>query len=470
MKGRDRKRAICRTVMLATALALTAPVAAAAATLHTRLLAKVGYGTTPPSIARTADGVLHLAFETNINWGDSADGVGTLSISPSGHVGPQVQALSWGNGGGSPNGIPGLAVLPGGALEATFGGSPSGDDGPWGISSTNGGATWSPPLDVGSGSMEFGDSYVPLAVSNGTPILSAGCCGAIVIQQGFGTGAPTYLLTNSTDNAAGQTGLAVDAASGATIDAWGSNAGSGGTWLQQVAPTEGTAQRVPVPSQYGTGPSVIVAGRDSGSGVFAAYPGNYGSTTHLRLLRYGGGSVAVGSVKNLHANAWGVATGNDGRIWAIWSGVINGKGVTAITRSNKAVTRFEPVQQYGGTWSYLFTLSGDGRLGPLDLMIGGTPEVKNGQGVGGIYYARVLPKLSASASVTKLGGGKFAVHVHVTDAGDAVSGATASAKGQSGKTNANGYAKFTVSGSAGDHVTVSVSDAGYKVLKARVKL
>ena len=470
MHGRDGKRRLCRTMMLGLAIALITPVGAAAATLHKTLLASVGYGTTPPSFARTADGVMHVAFETNTSWGSSANGVAALSISPSGHVGPLVQALAWGAGGGSPNGIPGLAVLPGGTLEATFGGSPGGDDGPWGISSTDGGATWSAPVDVGSGSMEFGDSYVPLVVSSGTPVLGAGCCGGIVIQRGFGTGAPTYLLTNSSDNAAAQTGFAVDTATGAAVAGWNSNAGSGGTWLQQVAPSEGTAEKVPLPSQYGTGTPLIVAGRDSGPGVYAAYPANFGATSHLRLLRYGGGSVAVGSVKKLHANTWGVATGNDGRIWAIWSGVINGKGVTAITRSNKAVTRFEPIQRYGGTWAQLFTLSGDGRLGPLDLLLGGSPDVKTGPLVPGIYHARVLPELSASISKTKLGGGKFALDVKVTDAGNAVSGAKASAKGQSKTTNSTGTAKLTISGSAGDHVTVTVTDAGYRVLKTRVKL
>ncbi len=469
MKGTGQ-RCLRLTVTLGLAIAAIAPAGAAAKALHPTLLAKVGYGTTPPSFARTADGVLHLAFETNANWGDSANGVGALSISPSGHVGAQVQALAWGSGGGAPNGIPGLAVLPGGSLEATFGGSPSGDDGPWGISSADGGSTWTGPLDVGSGSMEFGDSYVPLAVSNGTPVLSAGCCGGIVIQQGFGIGASTYELTNNGDNAAGQTGMAVDAATGAAVVGWNSNAGSGGTWFQQVAPSEGTAQKLPVPSQYGTGTPLILAGRDTGPGVFAAYPADYGSTTHMRLLRYGGGSVGVGSVKALHANTWGDATGNDGRIWALWSGVVNGKGVTAITRSNKAVTRFEPIQRYGGTWAQLFTLSGDGRLGPLDLLLGGAPNVKTGPVVSGIYYARVLPELSASVAVHNLGGGKFGLTVHVTDAGDAVSGAKASAKGQSDKTNSSGTAKFTISGSAGDHVTVTVTDAGYRVLKTGIKL
>ena len=72
----------------------------------------------------------------------------------------------------------------------------------------------------------------------------------------------------------------MDAATGASIAGWNSNAGSGGIWLQQVAPTEGTAEKVPMPSQYGTGAPLIVAGRDSGPGVFVAYPGNYGTTTH----------------------------------------------------------------------------------------------------------------------------------------------------------------------------------------------
>ena len=39
-----------------------------------------------------------------------------------------------------------------------------------------------------------------------------------------------------------------------------------------------------------------------------------------------------------------------------------------------------------------------------------------------------------------------------------------SAKGQSKKTNTNGTAKLTISGSAGGHVTVTVTDAGYRVL------
>src|ERR1700760_1210970 len=170
MRGRGM-RLLRWGLVLGFALALLAPGGAVGATLHPKLLAKVDYGTVPIGFARTAGGSLHVAFETNTSWGDSASGVGAVSISPSGHLGAQVQALAW-NGltSGSPNGIPGLAVLPSGALEAAFGGSPSGVDGPWGISSTDGGATWSAPANIGSGTMAFGDSNLTVQVSNGTPV------------------------------------------------------------------------------------------------------------------------------------------------------------------------------------------------------------------------------------------------------------------------------------------------------------
>ena len=470
MRDTGRHRHAQWAVLSGLALALFAPGGAVGATLHPTLLAKVAYGTVSPGFARTADGTLHVAFETNTSWGDSASGVAALAISPSGHVGPQVQALSWnGPTSGSPNGIPGLAVMPSGALEATFGGSPSGDDGPWGISSSDGGSTWSAPTDIGSGSMETGDSAVRVQVSNGTPVLTAGCCGGIVIQQGFGPGSNTYQLTNNTDGSAGNVDSTVDAATGAVVDSWGSNDGTGGLWLQQAAPSEGTAVKAPVPSQYGTGVALIVAGRDSGPGVFAAYPANFATTTHMSLLRYGGGSVGVGSVKGLRAASWGVATGPDGRIWVIWAGLINGKGVTAVTRSNKGVSRFEPVQTYGFTWANLFTLSGDGRRGPLDLLLGGTPASPP-SAADGIYYARTLPELSAKVSVKHLGGGKFKLKINVTDAGDAVGGATASAKGHSATTKSNGKTSLTISGSSGDHVTVKITDSGYNVLKTKITL
>jgi hypothetical protein len=469
MKNRGGTNQFLGAVLGVLALALITPLTAAGATLHTRQLVTASYGATPVGFARTADGVLHMVATQNTNWGDSYSGIAAVSISPSGIVGAPVQALNW--NGQSAQGNPGLAVMPSGALEATWGGYPFGPDGPWGISSTNGGLTWSAPANIGSGSMGFGDSHVPLAVSNGTPVLVAGCCGGIVIQRGFGAGSPTYQLTNSADGCAGNTDAAVDAASGAAVAGWDSCDGSGGLWLQQVAPSPGAAEKAPVPTQYGSGAPLILAGRDTGPGVFGAYPANYANTTQIRLLRYGGGSVAVGSAKHMHANAWGAATGPDGRIWAMWWGqnTKTGKYELAATRSNKAVTRFESIQTFGPMdWSSLFTLAGDGRLGPLDLLIGGNPT--GTQAASGFYYARILPVLSASVSSVGLGGGKFKLRAHVTDAGDPVSGADVSAKGIHKATNGKGHAKLTVSGHSGASVTVRISAPGYRTLQKTVTL
>src|ERR1700749_242109 len=116
-----------RIALVGFAVAVLVAGGAEGATLHPKLITKAGYGTVPIGFARLADGGLHVAFETNTSWGDSASGVGAVSISPSGHVGAPVQALSWtGLTSGSPSGTPGLAVMPSGALQAVFGGSPSG--------------------------------------------------------------------------------------------------------------------------------------------------------------------------------------------------------------------------------------------------------------------------------------------------------------------------------------------------------
>ena len=88
----------------------------------------------------------------------------------------------------------------------------------------------------------------------------------------------------------------------------------------------------------------------------------------------------------------------------------------------------------------------------------------------GIYYARLLPELSTTVTAKSVGKGKFQLTATVTDAGDAVSGAKVSAKGQSKTTNAKGSAKLMVSGSTGDHVSVTVTAPGYRSLKTRVKL
>jgi hypothetical protein len=397
-------------------------------------------------MARTPDGVLHLIFATHPTPTATSDGLAAIPISPSGAVGSTVQALS------GYNPLHPAMIAQGSTIEAFFSGvSPDNLFSVFGITSSDGGATWSAPGDVLNHDPDNSQSYAAgpdAALMGSTPVLALPH-NDIVIQQGLGPTAPTSIATDGSDNSTTDATLAVDAASGAVVAGWPSNAGSGATWLNQVAPTVGTPQMVPGPLRN----QLVVAGRSTGPGVFAAYsPDN----KNVRLLRYGGGSVALGSAKGVTPNRMGVATGPGGRLWVMW-GAESQK--IAVTRSNKAVTRFEPIQRIPLNANGLARLSGDGQLGPLDLLADGLAP---GGATPATMYARVLAELSAKGSLKK---GKL--KVTVTDAGDPVSGAKVKAAGKTATTNGSGLATLSL-GKSVKHVTVKITAPGYNTLKLKV--
>ena len=461
--GSPRRAALA---LAAASLCTTVPCGAAAAVKLTRLATVSGSVGPVFGMVRTGDGELHLVYPTVIS---PESGLTGLTISPSGATGAPVSVLTtdW------QTNLPGLVELPGGTLETFFGGaSPASFNPPslatmWGLTSADGGATWSTPEDVRSGPNEnlaYG-SALTAQVSGTTPVLTVPQAGNLVIQSGLGAGVPTYVASTSTDGSVGTVDSALDAGTGAVVAAWQSLAGSGGDYIEQVAPTPGTPELVPgkvLPEQ-------LVVGRDSGPGVFAPYTTD---GTHVRLLRYGGGTVAVGRASGVTAAALGVATGIDGRIWVMW-GADGGR--VAVTRSNKAVTRFEPIQVIETHALTLFRLAGDGRLGPFDLLVDQiadtTPLLP-----AGLYHARVLPELSASVAVTVIKNKKthvitsYKLKVTVTDAGDAVPGATVSVAGHTKKTGATGAAKLALPGSSPSKLKLTATAPSYRVLTRKVRL
>lgn len=458
--GTGRRRARTTLIAVAAAAALTAPAASAKPPAFKRLFTVNASTAQTVAMARTPDGTLHLVFQTFA--GKAFSGLGTEAISKAGKPGPVTHALSaWSTG------LPGLVAYPNGTLQAFFGAiSPANVSSVWGITSTNGGATWSAPSDVRSSAntaLAYG-SDITAVLSAGTPVLSLPQGGNLVIQSGLGPTAPTTVITNSSDGAATSSDLAVDATTGEVVAGWKSIAHSLREYLQGVSPKIGIAQAVPGQDRN----AIIPSGRDAGAGVFAAYTGD---GTHVRLLRYGGGSVSVGHVKGLPAKALGTATGLDGRIWVIW-GSDSPSGI-AVTRSNKAVTRFEPVQRLDPKAFTLNRVSGDGRLGPLDLLVNELPAGKNTVLPPAELYARVLPALTATVKVKDVKNKKGHVVAHtftvlVTDAGDAVSGATAATGGKKHQTNSKGKAVLTVSGGDSGKATVVVTRPGYATVKLHV--
>jgi len=419
-------------------------------------------GTTAQAVAivRSADGKLHLVFQTHS--GNTLAGLAAISISPSGTVGPQVSASGW------QAGQPGLVQLPNGTLEAIFGAiSPGNVSSVWGVTSSDGGASWSAPANVKGGGQHEALAYgsdITAALSAGTPVLTLPQGGALVIQRGLGSGSPNYQLTNPANGSTGDAEVATDASTGEVVAAWDSIAGNPQLYMQGASPSIQAAVAVPGQSRN----VLELAGRDAGAGVFGAYTAD---GKHVRLLRYGGGSIAVGSLKTTSAKVLGVATGPDGRIWVMW-GDDSGGGL-GVTRSNMAVTRFEPLQHLKLNTAVLYRVSGDGRLGPLDLLVDQVANKKGSIPPPGEFYARVLAVLSARVSVSAVKNKKKVVVAHtitvkVTDAGDPVAGAKVAAKGQNAKTNAKGVAQLTLGASIRGKVTVTVTHATYRKLTKKV--
>ncbi len=367
---------------------------------------------------------------------------------------------------------PGLMELPDGTLVAVFSGAPTNGStgsysGPWEITSMDGGFHWSAPVNVGSHRNEAftGDFTVQLAA--GSPVLTDAAAGQLIIQQGFGVGSPTYMVNapSNSDSPLGEVDSAVDLTKGQVVASWlSAQHAPSGDFIQEVWPSAGTTEEVPGPSRG----SLVLASRNPGPGVFAAYtPDN----VHVRLLQYGGATAAIGSRHGVTPQFLGVATGPDGRIWVMW-GSPNGKGTIAITRSNKAETRFEPTQQLNSNASFLWRISGVSvHDGSLILLVNMTPGPSAGQGTAnGIFETHVLAELSAKVFAKDLKNGKFKLAVKVTDAGDPVAGAKVSAKGKTATTSAKGGATFTVVGAPGAHLTVKIADPGYQVLAKTIKL
>ena len=149
--------AACVTILVVTPLVASALPSSAHSTNSTLIrLNSLGAGTFATyGVVRSADGTLHLIYQTTRSGSGEVNGLATRSISASGAVGPQTTALSgWGPS------TPGLVELPGGRLEAVFGAvSASRVSDLWGITSSDGGKTWAVPVRVGSGAQDEVQAY-----------------------------------------------------------------------------------------------------------------------------------------------------------------------------------------------------------------------------------------------------------------------------------------------------------------------
>jgi hypothetical protein len=150
-------------------------------------------------------------------------------------------------------------------------------------------------------------------------------------------------------------------------------------------------------------------------------------------------------------------------------------GGLALTRSNKAVTRFEAIQHFNPNSFTLWRLAGDGRLGPLDLIVHQMPHAKGSVPPSGALYARVLPLLTATFSKTPIKnkqGTIVAVKVvaKATDAGDPVPNAGVTIGTTKKSTNAAGLTTLVVPAQGGGTLGVTITAPTYHALTTSLKV
>jgi hypothetical protein len=318
------------------------------------------------------------------------------------------------------------------------------------------------PTALWGGAVASAAGEIGATVSGGNPI-TAYSAGVVHVGLGPSNGSdPSY----QPDCCGISPQLATDGSSGAVVMSWISNGHQSGTYVKQVYPSQGAL--VSLPSSMTDGSSGI-ASRLGAPGTFVAYTGL--TNQMIKLYQYGGATRTI--VKGPYRIAK-VFTGPAGRLWMLWGDANYGVWVT---RSNKAVTRWEPVQKLSlpKNTTAFYNAEGEGSGGPLDAFV----DLLLGTNDRGFWRTHVLARdaLSESTSYQSGGKGKSAkLTFRATDAGDPLAGAIiVVARGGTAlarlKTDANGRASMSLRlGNRNGSLKATVSAPGYSAQTISVGL
>jgi len=413
-----------RITLLALAFAVLAAVGAAVGSAATSTAWSRLSGPTQPGIelglARTADGVLHVIW----NRGAQSTSIFETRFSAAGRaVGTSTVATGWqGNGGLA------LLVMPDGTLRLFT----PGVGGINTFTAPAGGRSWTHQSVAG-----WGTAVAEAAALIGATLTKTG--DPVTAWSGDAAEGvpPASIPQNPYNGGMGESLLATDAGSGAVVLAGETVAGQGGAYVQQVLPSPGThVLLTPLAKDW----SVGLSGRIGASGVYVANADG----RSFRLVRYGGATKTL--AHGLFYSGT-VCAGPQGRLWLAWGDVNDG---LFVTRSNRAVGGFEPVQKLRAPSNNGLTfLQCQGSTGAVDLFADdGT----------GFWHSHLLAQFAVRAAVSR---GK--VTISARDAGDPVAGAVVSVGGRHLKTGANG--SVTLSLHPGSY-SASASAPGYATATA----
>jgi len=451
-----------RVVAVAVIIAAAAASAAQAAPWK-RVTTPDGSSTDQVGLARTADGVLHVAWH-HPTGPNTADLLHTV-ISPAGNVGATSPVQSGWTGFTNPA----LVVEPGG-LRAFWGGFRTTDSNdPQNETNTafsaDGGASWTlqPGSVVPLGAQSYASNTAATVRTDGSTLQSfAGTLGTWV-HAGLSPTTANHDYQAPLGPYGYDPNLATDA-SDRTVLAWYSSAaGHLGVQAHDVAldgSPVGSAATMPDTSDMQSGMlgrTPLVARK--GGGFYVAYPTGHPTPDRVRLWRVGAATAPlVGRLRGSGSPAVAVAAAGDGRLWVAWTEGFGDPDVLA-RRSNKSATKFGATVNAGHPKDALqaYKVDASAAGGALDVL--GNFNIDTSS-TAVTSHRRLLPGLTLQADPRKLPKGeKTAVRFAVRDAGDAVKGAKVKAAGLSGTTNAKGSVTLTIK--SGTAVKVSATRSGY---------
>ena len=387
-------------------------------------------------LARGSNGVLHVIW----NRGATPTSIFETRLSPAGgSSGTSTVATGFdGN-----NGL-GLVVMPDQSLRLFAAGGLHPGSSTYGINTfaaPAGGGSWSPQNGAWGGAVAGASGVIGASLAkDGQPVTAWRGFAA----KGFQPSVPGRAYQGGMT----ESFLATDAGTGGIVLSGLTNSGNGGVYVQQVLPSAGSRVVLPLATAFNDYADSL-SGRLGASGVYVLYT----DTKAVRLYRYGGGTKQLAGSNFTSAAA---CPGPDGRLWLAWG---DKTGRLVVTRSNKAVGGFEPLQRLKlaqGSNGMTF-MQCEGSAGPLDLFA----FVPTG-GNAGFWHTHVLARLSLGARASK---GK--VTISVRDAGDPVAGAAVSVGGKSVTTDANGRATLTLRRGS---YSARASVPGYAAASARFKV
>jgi hypothetical protein len=460
-----------RPVAVAVAVLIAACAApSASAAPWKRVTTPDGGSTDQVGLARTGDGVLHLAWSHPT--GPNTEDLNHTVISRRGRVGATNPIQTGWTG--FTNAA--LIVDPGG-LRALWGGFRTTDtNDPQRETNTalspDGGASWAlQPGQVNpGGAQSYASPHAATVRGDGTTLQAfAGTLGTWV-HAGLSPATPNHDYQAPIGQYGYDPNLATDATN-RTVMAWYSNASAHLGVVAQFVNGDGSPAEGPFTMPGTSNMQVGMLGRTPlvarrGGGFYVAYPTGYPSSNRIRVWGIGAGNAPlVGRVKGSGSPAVAIAAADDGRLWVLWTEGFGDPDVLA-RRSNKSATKFGAVVNAGHPKDAMqaYKLDASAAGGALDVLgnfnIGTSTTAVTS-------YRRIRPGLTLRARPGRLPKGeRTRVRFTVLDAGAAVRGARVAAGGKSGSTDGRGH--VTLSLKARTPVTARATHSGYAAATKRL--